>query len=144
MKTKIDITLRTLHVGECRRVVTLGINGKDHARKFLEKLKKDDERKWQRLVTRIESVSNFLKYENECIFKYIGQGIYEFKRPGLRLYAFYDELGEERQLILCTNGGTKNSKKEQQSDIAKAKALKKKYEAAKTNPKSNLIIKEKP
>lgn len=144
MKQGIDITLRTLHLGECRRVATLGIDGKDRARKFLEKLKKDDSRKWKLLNDRIENVSNFHTYENDQIFNYLEDGIYEFKRPGLRLYAFYDDLGEEHQLILCTNGGKKNTKKEQQSDLNRAKSVKADYLAAKTNPKAQFTIKEQP
>jgi hypothetical protein len=38
----IEIVLSSIHVGEARRVVTLGINGKDRADKFLTKLRKDD------------------------------------------------------------------------------------------------------
>jgi putative component of toxin-antitoxin plasmid stabilization module len=144
VKRAIDIILQTLHVGECRRVVTLDINGKNLARKFLEKLKKDDGRKWQLLVDRIENVSNFHSYENNQIFNFVGEGIYEFKRPGLRLYAFYDEIGDEHQLILCTNGGKKNTKKEQQNDIRRAKAIKADYLAAKTSPEAQFTIKEQP
>ncbi len=144
MKKAIDITLKTLHVGEYRRVTTLGIHGKDLARKFLENLKKDDSRKWKLLTDRIENVSNFHNYENDQIFNYLGDGIYEFKRPGLRLYAFYDEIGEEHQLILCTNGGKKNNKREQQADIKRAKRIKADYLAAKSNPNAKFTIKEKP
>ncbi len=144
MKPGIDITLRTLHVGECWRVTTLSINGKDRAQKFLDKLKKDDIRKWNHLVARIENVSNFDSYENDQIFKYLENGIYEFKRPGLRLYAFYDTLDEEHQLILCTNGGSKNTKKEQQADINRAKTIRADYLAAKSNPKAQFTIEETP
>jgi hypothetical protein len=144
VKPAIDIILKTIHLGNCKRVVTLDINGKDRARKFLEKLKKDDGRKWKLLANRIGLVSNFNSYENDQVFNYLEDGIYEFKRPGLRLYAFYDELGDEHQLILCTNGGTKNTKKEQQSDIDRAKSIKADYFTAKSNPEASFTIKEAP
>jgi putative component of toxin-antitoxin plasmid stabilization module len=142
VKQKIDITLKTLHLGECRRVVTLGINGKDEADAFLQKLRKDDSRKWDAINTRISTVSNHPTYSNKITFNPVGDGIFEFKRPGLRLYAFYDEIGEDHQLILCTNGGSKNKKKEQQTDIDRAKSLKAKYEAAKLDKNTRFNLKK--
>ena len=121
-------------------MVTLGINGKDLAEKFLQKLNKNDSRKWDLMAARIAFVSNFPTYENKQNFKHVGHGIYEFKRPGLRLYEFYDEIGDERQLILCTNGGSKNTKKEQQADIARAKSLQQQYLTAKTTPSANFTL----
>jgi len=144
VKSSIEITLTTLHIGASRRVVTLGINGKDRAKTFLEKLRNDDSQKWERLADRIENISNRHSYENDQIFNYIEDGIYEFKRPGLRLYAFYDEIGEEHQLILCTNGGKKNNKREQQSDIKRAKRIKADYLAAKSSKTARFVIKENP
>ena len=144
MKSKIDIVLRTIHVGECRRVVTLGMDGKDEAREFLETLLHDDSKKWNAINTRITSVSNYHTYSNKITFNPVGDGIYEFKRPGIRLYAFYEELGDEHQLILCTNGGKKNTKKEQQKDIKRAKSIKADYLAAKSMPSTTFTLKEQP
>lgn len=94
------------------------------------------------MATRIAFVSNFPTYEHKENFKHVGDGIYEFKRPGLRLYAFYDEIGDERQLILCTNGGSKNTKKEQQADIARAKSLQQQYLTAKTTQSATFTLEE--
>jgi putative component of toxin-antitoxin plasmid stabilization module len=142
VKPAIDIVLKTIHVGECRKVVTLSINGKDLAEKFLQKLNKDDSRKWAQMTARIAFVSNFPTYENNQNLKSVGNGIYEFKRPGLRLYAFYDQIGDEHQLILCTNGGSKNTQKEQQADIARAKSLRQQYLAAKESPDAHFTFEE--
>jgi putative component of toxin-antitoxin plasmid stabilization module len=142
VKKPIEITLSTIHVGDVRRVVTLGINQKDLAQKFLTKLQKDDGQKATQLNTRIERVSNHDKYENDQIFNNVGDGLYEFKRPGLRLYAFYDSLGDKHQLILCTSGGTKNKKKEQNNDIKKAKQLKDSYFEAKADKSTRITIEE--
>ena len=68
----------------------------------------------------------------------MGDGIHEFKRPGLRLYAFYDEIDGENQLILCTNGGTKG--KDQQKDIRLAKSRKDAYFAAKQQSETILTL----
>lgn len=140
MKRAIDIKLKTLHIGDSRRVVTLDMNGKDEAYAFLKKLQKDDSQKWNALNTRIATVSNYPNYSNKLTFNPVGDGIYEFKRPGIRLYAFYDELAEEHQLILCTNGGKKNTKKEQNADIQKAKKIKANYIAAKSDPSTEFTL----
>ena len=140
MKHSIDITLKTIHLGDCRRVVTLDIDGEDEAQAFLENLQKDDSRKWDAINTRITTISNYARYSNKLTFNPVGGGIFEFKRPGLRLYAFYDEFGDEHHLILCTNGGTKNTKKEQQRDIKRAKSIKARYEAAKNNKKAQFNL----
>ncbi|MFP4358921.1 MAG: hypothetical protein ACLFSZ_10880, partial [Puniceicoccaceae bacterium] len=106
----------------------------------LTRRKRTDRRGSLRLFDSI----NFHHYENDQIFNYLGDGIHEFKRPGLRLYAFYDKLGEEHRLILCTNGGKKNNKKQQQTDINRAKAIRRDYLAAKSNPNARFTINEKP
>lgn len=131
MKKPIDITLSTIHVGSARRVVTLAIDGKDLAYQFLSKLRKDDCNQWKFIKKRIIAVSEHDTFENRITFSYVGDGVFEFKRPGLRLYAFYDEVAGMDHLILCTNGGTKNNKKEQNKDIEKAISIKSRYFEAK-------------
>lgn len=142
MKQDIDITLRTIHVGDCRRVVTLNIDGKDEAREFLENLRHDDAKKWHGINTRITTVSNYPTYSNKITFNHVGDGVFEFKRPGLRLYAFYDTIGDEHHLILCTNGGTKNTQKQQQADIRRAKKIKVRYEAAIKDPDTRITLRK--
>lgn len=95
------------------------------------------------MTARIAFVSNLPTYEHEQNFKHVGDGIYEFKRPGLRLYAFYDqcdEIDKKNQLILCSNGGSKNTKREQQNDIAHAKAMKQQYLAAQQSSSANFTL----
>lgn len=138
MKKSIEIVLSTLHLGDARRVVTLSINGKDPAEDFLSKLQKNDRNKLDSIATRIKTVSNYPRYENKITFRDVGDGIYEFKRPGLRLYAFYAEINGQDQLILCTNGGAKS--KDQQKDIRQAKALKNEFFAALKLPDTTLIL----
>ena len=140
MKSQIDITFKTLHVGDCWRVVTLGIEGKDEAHDFLKKLQKDDQKKWDAINTRISTVSNHANCSNKITFRPVGEGIFEFKRPGVRLYAFYEKIGEKHHLILCTNGGKKNTKKEQDRDIERAKARKAEYEKAKNSGQAEYTL----
>jgi len=138
VKKPVEITLSTLHLGAARRVVTLAINGKDPAEDFLSKLQKDDRNKLDSITTRIKAVANYPRYENRITFRDVGDGVYEFKRPGLRLYAFYAEINGQDQLILCTNAGTKN--KDQQKDFRQAKALKHEFFAALKLPRTTLTL----
>lgn len=132
MKDPVEVTLRTIHIGAARREVTLDIDGKDPAREFLLDLSRHDRNLFDAILTRIRSISNHPRYENQITFRHVGDGIHEFKRPGLRLYAFYDEIDGRNQLILCTNGGSKN--KQQQKDIRLAKSRKDAYFAIKDQP----------
>ncbi len=120
----------------------MGINGKNLAHKFLSKLAHDDSRKMASLRARIRSVADYDRYENELTFKHVGEGLYEFKRPGIRLYAFYHEFEATHHLIICANGGTKNTKKTQNADIAKARQLKNDYFHAIEKPYTTLTFEE--
>ena len=44
------------------------------------------------------------------------------------------------QLIIAANGGSKNTKKEQQADIVRTKGLKAAYEDAKTAPNAEIRL----
>lgn len=132
--------MTTVHLGLARRVVTLAINQRDDAQVFLSKLKKTDTKKYDEINTRIYAVSQYHAYENKLTFRNVGDGVFEFKRPGVRLYAFYDEIDDEEHLILCTNGGKKN--KQQSADIALAKKIKAEYLNAKKQPDTILKLKD--
>lgn len=142
MKKKLEITLSTIHRGSARTVVTLGLDGKNQAQKFLQNLKNNDPNAYRSLKTRIRTVSEYDRYENEHTFRHIGDGIYEFKRNNpklIRLYAFYDVIGGAGQLILCTNGGDKRS---QQQDINRAKTLREHYLNIKDLPNTQIVFEE--
>jgi putative component of toxin-antitoxin plasmid stabilization module len=116
------------------------LDGKDLADEFLSRLIKSDPRGAKAIKTRVQNIAEHDRYEHELTFRSVGGGIYEFKRPGLRLYAFYDDLpGLKPQLIIASNGGTKN---DQNADIARAQSLRASYLAAKSQPttKIRLII----
>jgi hypothetical protein len=141
VNTKVEILLTTVHVGSARRVVTIGFNGKDLAQAFLLSLAKSNREGFDMIRTRIKAVAERDDYENKDTFRHLHDGLYEFKRSGLRLYAFYDELPELKpQLIIATNGGTKNTKKEQSQDIAKALSIKQRYLALKTEANTKIKL----
>ncbi len=141
MNTEVEIVLTTVHVGKARRVVTIGFNGKDLAKDFLLSLAKSNREGFEMIQTRIKAVAAHDDYENKYTFRHIEAGVYEFKRPGLRLYAFYDELpGFKPQLIIATNGGTKNTEKDQSKDIAKALSIKQRYLALKAESSSKIKL----
>lgn len=62
----------------------------------------------------------------------LGDEIYEFKEPGLRVLWFYD-TGEpvRRRRIICTHGSPKVNKKKFQQEKAKAIRIRRAYVAAK-------------
>lgn len=143
MKKAIEIILTSIHIGGAREVVTLALDGKDPAQKYLSKLAKKDPNAFESLQTRIKAVAEHDRYENSQTFRDVGDGIFEFKRNSprlLRLYAFYDEIAGVGQLILCTNGGDKTS---QNQDILAAKCRKKEYLLARKRP-DTILIHEKP
>lgn len=68
------------------------------------------------------------EYQNERKFKRVAEGIYEIKVPGTRLYCFKEQLdGLPAKLIVATNGGGKNTHREQNRDINRAVALRQRY-----------------
>lgn len=114
------------------------MDGKDFAREFLLEVLKHDRNRFDAIQTRIRSISNHPHYENKLTFRHVGEGVFEFKRPGIRLYAFYDELDDRKALILCTNGGLKG--KNQSKDIRRAQTLRADYFCAKSQPATILKL----
>jgi putative component of toxin-antitoxin plasmid stabilization module len=139
VKNGVEITLRTIHLGSARRVVTLEIDGNAAADEFLMEISKSNFVGFQNLRGRIEFIAEHDRYERKETFRSLGDGLYEFKtRDGLRLYAFYDELpGLEPQLIIATSGGGKGK---QNRDIRQARALRESYLLAKTRPDTRIRL----
>lgn len=142
MKKPLEITLNTIHLGSVKRVVTLGINQQDQANDYLLKLGKSNLRGFQSILKRLQMVAEHEAVENKRTYRHVGDQVFEVKIPsGLRLYTFPDTLnGQPQQLVIAICGGKKGNKKEQDADIAKAKQLKKRYLAAKSNPKTKLTL----
>ncbi len=141
MKKSLEITLTTIHLGFVKRVVTLGIDGKDLAHEYLLKLGKSNQQGLRSILKRLEVVAEHESFENQITYRHVGEQVFEVKiKSGLRFYTFSDEIeGLGLQLIIATNGGKKGNKKEQNADITNAKALRKYYFAAKPQASLNLI-----
>lgn len=74
------------------------------------------------------TITSVDSYHNDRKFKRVAEGIYEIKVPGIRLYCFKDQVdGLPAKLIVATNGGTKNTKREQDSDIRRAMRIRESY-----------------
>lgn len=127
----MEIVLKEVHVGPCRRVVTLQMDGVRDAPEFLGNLINDDPNaatSLQNSMATLTAVEVLETFRNERKFKRVAKGIYEIKVPGVRLYCFRDEAeGLPARLIIATNGGGKNRKQEQNADIARATELRERY-----------------
>ncbi len=128
----MEITLKELHCGSCHTFVTLKLDGDESVDAFLDKLIKSNPNAAKSLQTSMKTIASTEIIRNKRKFNPVGDGIYEIKVPGLRLYCFKDRIeGRDSKLIIATNGGTKNNKKEQNSDIKGAEQLRDRYFAAK-------------
>jgi hypothetical protein len=142
VKKSLEITLTTLHVGSAKRVVTLGLNGKDLAHDFLLKLGKSNPQGLQSILKRLEVVAEHDRIENRITFRHVGDQVFEVKtKSGLRFYTFPDEVeGLGCQFIIAACGGRKGNKKEQSADISKAIQLRQTYLKAKQAPSTKLTL----
>ena len=85
------------------------------------------------------TITSVGEYHNERKFKRVAEGIYEIKIPGTRLYCFKEQLdGLPAKLIVTTNGGGKNTKREQNRDIKRAIGLRERYLVAKAEDATTL------
>ena len=145
LKNNLKITLTELHVGACSTIATMAFDEKDPATEFLEALQRSRPRDAKKFKTIFNTICAVENYINQGKFKNLGNGIYEIKIHGLRLYSFKDASGDldeytgnTNQLILTCCGGSKNTKGEQTRDIKKALELKRKYLNAKKQDDTEL------
>lgn len=135
----MEITLKELHCGSCRTVVSLQLGDDDQVTEFLKGLIKSNPNAASSLQTSMATITSVDAYRNKRKFRDVGEGIYEIKVPGIRLYCFKDQIDTlETKFILATNGGTKKNKREQNSDIKRAAQLRDRYFAAKKLPDTQL------
>ena len=87
---------------------------------FLDQLIVSNRNAAKSLQTSMATITSVDSYRNERKFKNVGNGVFEIKVPGIRLYCFKDEIdGLDSKLIIATNGGTKNNMREQNGDITR-------------------------
>jgi putative component of toxin-antitoxin plasmid stabilization module len=120
-------------------VVTLQLEADTQLTDFLKLLSASNPNAARSLQTSITTITSVEIYRNERKFKHVGDGVFEIKVPGIRLYCFKDQIaGLPAKLIIATNGGTKNTKREQNSDIQRATRLMERYFAAKPSAATKL------
>lgn len=113
-------------------MVTLQLGADTRVAEYLALLIESNPNAARSLQTSMATITSAQSYQNKRKFKKVGKGVYEIKVPGVRVYCFKDEVeGLPAKLIIATNGGTKNKKKEQQGDIARAEELRERYLSAK-------------
>jgi hypothetical protein len=135
----LEITLKELHCGSCRTVVSLQLGDDDQVTEFLKGLIKSNPNAASSLQTSMATITSVDPYRNPRKFRDVGDGIFEIKVPGIRLYCFKDQIDAlGTKFILATNGGTKNNAREQNSDIKRAAQLRDRYFAAKKLPGTQL------
>ena len=133
MKKAVEITIKELHVGACKTVVSVQINDNTELQDFLDGMIKSAPKGGTGIKSAMVTISSEDNYVNKTKFKSVSEkGIYEIKAGGIRLYCFQDRLSDNLPcLIIATNGGGKNTKKEQNRDIKKASKIKAEYFEAK-------------
>lgn len=131
----MEIVFKEVHVGPCASIVTLRLGSDAPADDFLAALITSNRHAAKSLQTSMATITAVEGYQNERKFKRVAPGIYEIKVPG-RLYCFKDQRGDDPPitLIIATNGGNKNTKKEQGADIRRARKIRDRYLALKELP----------
>lgn len=120
-------------------MVTLQLEADTQLADFLESLTASNPNAARSLQTSMATITSVEIYRNERKFKHVGDGVFEIKVPGIRLYCFRDEIeGLPSKLIIATNGGSKNTQREQNGDIRRATRLKEHYFAAKHSEATTL------
>lgn len=122
MKNPLELVGYLVKAGEVREVIALEIDGQCPSRDYLIDLASHNPKGWQILSSQIRLSADVPKLQNRGTFKLLdpSRQLYEFRtRSGLRLYCFLND----DQLILLTNGGKKNTIKEQDRDIGKARTF---------------------
>ena len=144
MNKAVEITMKELHAGVCKTVVSLQIGDNTELQNFLDGLIKSDPIAMKRIQSAMVTISSEDNYVNDQKYKSTSEkGIYEIKAGGLRLYCFQDRLSDNLPcLIIATNGGGKNAKKEQSRDIKRAAKIQREYKNAKKLDTTKLDYKE--
>lgn len=126
----MEITLKEVHVGACKTVAALSLGKKSVVSNFFHDLKESNPAAFRQIFNALRVISSEDHYRNETKFKRVGNEIYEVRlRNGTRLYTFLCDNPDlpKPQLIIATNGGKKNTRKEQSGDIHKAEQLREKF-----------------
>ena len=125
--------MEELHVGTCKTVVSMKIGENTELQDFLKRMIKSNPKAMTSLQSAMVTICSEENYVNDRKFKSVSEpGIHEIKVPGIRLYCFQSRLADgQPRLIIATNGGTKNTDREQNRNIKRAAQIKDAFFAAK-------------
>lgn len=121
MKKPLEIIAYRVKAGVVREAVALELDGDCPAKDYLLELADNNAKGFQILDGQIQFLCDVPQVGPRKTFKLLdaSRQLYEFRlRSGIRLYCVV--VGSE--LVLLTNGGKKNTKKEQNSDIQRARS----------------------
>ena len=133
MKKQVEITIKELHVGSCKTVVSMQIGANTEVDEFLDQMIKSNPSTMKSLKSAMATICSEENYVNKRKYRSTSEaGIYEIKTGSIRLYCFQDRLSDDLAcLIIATNGSNKNTKKEQNRDIKRAAKIRNEYLVAK-------------
>jgi len=120
VKSPLEIPAYLVHRGSLREVVALGLHDELPGLDYLREVRRSNPKGYQILVVQITLLCNTPEIRAKTTFKLLDstRQLYEFRtRSGLRLYCFL----EGDTLVILTNGGKKNTPREQNRDIQRAK-----------------------
>jgi phage-related protein len=98
----------------------LCFENKCEVRRFLSDL---DESRRKKMIQRLNIIAENGLPKNEEQCRFVGDGVFEIKTHGVRLFAFHDGA----KLIIVSHGMEKGTKKVQDQEIQRAKSLKREY-----------------
>jgi hypothetical protein len=139
VKSPLEILLFSIHRGAAREVVALGLHDERPGLDYLGELRRSNPKGHQILIGQIRLLCDVPDLRTKATFKLLDptRQLYEFKtRSGLRLYCFAD--GDA--LVILTNGGKKNTPREQNRDIEKARRLHDEFLTLKSQGAKPIII----
>jgi hypothetical protein len=123
VKAPLEVHAYEIYAGTVRTVVALALDGSDDLANYLARLRKSNPKGHAILHGYFKTLCNERELHERSTFKCLDRsaGLFEFRPSSLRLYCFV----YENTFVFLTNGGTKNNKKEQSRDIARARKIQK-------------------
>jgi hypothetical protein len=121
VKEPLEVLAYGIYTGSIRSVAALALDGSDDLANYLASLRKSNPKGHAILHGYFKTLCNERELHERGTFKCLDRaaGLFEFRLSSLRLYCFV----YENTLVLLTNGGTKNNRKEQSRDIDRARKI---------------------
>jgi len=121
----MKLSLQLLLEGDRHTICALTKGSRCEAVDFLDACAKSNPAGFAMLFALLERIADYGPPRNPEQFKNVGNGIYEIKAIGARLFCFYDEASHA--VIILTHGWKKGPPREQNQQIKRALSLKEAY-----------------